>query len=131
MKPLTENKFEFKYIGFGVIISAVVTFISLFLIAVIMYYADIGNNFSSPLASIGLGIGCFSGGLFSAKKIGKNGLISGLLVSSILFIIVAIASLTATIKNVGILTLIHLAVMLLSGCIGGILGVNGKKKVKI
>ncbi len=126
MKKTAENNFSFKYIFIGITISVLTALVALFALSVIMYYADLSNTYASVLASVGLGTGCFVGSIYTAKKIGKKGLLTGFLMSGILFCIISIASLTVTLESVGMLTLIHFFVMMLSGGIGGIVGVNGK-----
>lgn len=128
MSSQKDNRLKYKYIGFGIIISFVITLVTLLLIALVMYFANIDSIYASPLASVGLAVGCFFGGLYSSKKSGKNGLLYGFLTAGIYFILIFIASLSVSLNSIGILTLIHAAVMLLSGSIGGILGVNSKTK---
>lgn len=125
------REFKFKYILVGLVLALFVTLTSLFLISIIMYYADIDSSMASPLASIGLILGCFVGGFYTSKKHEKKGLIIGFTTSAIFFIILSIASLSISTDNFGLLSLIHSLVMLLSGGIGGILGVNNKRKIKI
>ncbi len=128
MNTQQEKGLKYKHIGIGTVIAMIITLISLFLLAVIMYFANIDSVYSSPLSSVGLAIGSLVGGLYASKKSGKNGLLYGLLTAGIFFVLIFIASLSVSLDGIGILTLIHAAVMLLSGGIGGILGVNSKTK---
>ena len=96
-----------------------------------MHLGEIGNEYSTPLASISLAFGSFFGGFILSKLSGQNGMLCGFIVSGILFMIITLISLFMGSENLGILTAIHALVMLLSGGIGGILGVNINKKIKI
>ncbi len=125
------RELNIKHLFIGLFIALLLTLFSLFLISVIMFYADIDSSMASPLSSIGLLIGCFFGALYTSKKHGKNGLLIGMTTSFILFIIITIASLSVSLDKFGILTLIHGLIMLLSGGIGGIIGVNKNKNFKI
>ncbi len=131
MKLNKENKTNLKHIVISSLCAIIITFAALFLIAVIMHFAEIGSQYSSPLSSVGIAIGCFFGGFIYSRFCGKKGLICGLTIAAIYFALITIISLILSAENLGMLTLIHLVVMLLSGGIGGILGVNLNKKIKI
>lgn len=78
-------------------------------------------------------LGCipvFLGGFFASRYEKKNGLLIGV-ASGILFtLICAVLSLFSFQKELEPASAAKGAAFLLSGCIGGILGVNGKRKIK-
>ncbi len=131
MKINKEQENNLKKLIISLFAAISITLLSLFFVAIIMHFAEIGSEYSSPLSAIGLAVGCFFGGFIYSKLCGKKGLICGVTVSSILFGIITLISLSISLKSIGILTLIHLIVMLISGSMGGILGVNMNKKIKI
>ena len=71
-------------------------------------------------------------GAYIACVIAKTkGLIIGALCGAISLLIVFAFGMSLTKNNIGLLTVIRSAVMLLCGIIGGIMGVNRKEKVRI
>lgn len=71
-------------------------------------------------------------GAYIACVIAKSkGLIIGALCGAISLLIVFAVGMSMTKNNIGLLTVIRSAVMLLCGIIGGIMGVNRKDKVRI
>ena len=132
MERKQENIFV-RFVLLGAAISIFATFIMLFVFAVIMHFADLDLLWAGPLASVALAVGCQIGGCFSAKKIKSRGLFSGFAVAAVLFVIITVTGLICNFSDFGMLTLIHAAIMFLSGGIGGIIGVNfaHKNKIKI
>lgn len=131
MKLNKENKTNLKHLIISAFSAIIITLAALFLIAVLMHFAEIGSNYSAPLSSVGVAIGCFFGGFIYSKLRAQKGLICGFTIAIIYFVLITIISLILSAKNISVLTLIHLIIMLLSGGIGGILGVNLNKKIKI
>jgi putative membrane protein (TIGR04086 family) len=71
-------------------------------------------------------------GAYIACVIAKSkGLIIGALCGAISLLIVFAVGMSMAKNNIGLLTVIRSAVMLLCGVIGGIMGVNRKDKVRI
>lgn len=112
-------------------IGAIITFATLFILAVIMHICEIESKYASAISSIGLAVGTFFGGYIYSKKRAQKGLLNGFLMALALFLPIAIISLLTGTVNLNILTALHLIIMLLSGGIGGIFGVNFSKKIKI
>ncbi len=104
-------------IGFAITISV------LFLMAVLMIIADIGNEFSSPLSSIALGIGSLAGAFISAYRNEKKGFICGIINATAIFILVFVVGLIIN-REMTMMTFFHFIITLLASLIGGILGVN-------
>lgn len=126
LKNKTSSKY--KYLIVGLVVEFIATAFSLILISVFMYITNAQASFVSTLASLTLGIGSFFGSFIASKIKKSNGLINGLTISGCFFALIFIISLILGGKAFGILSLLHAAIMLLSGGIGGICGVNTKKK---
>lgn len=84
----------------------------------------------SPLVMIVAGMGAFIGGYVSALISKQNGMMCGLICGFIMFLILFIASLITVRTALSMNTIVRLLLMLLTGAIGGILGVNKRKKIK-
>lgn len=74
-------------------------------------------------------IGSFVSGYISSRLIKKNGLLVGALCGLIIFLVMAISNFTVT-GEMGILMLIKFIAIVCSASIGGIIGVNKRKKRK-
>ncbi len=132
LKKQTQNKSNSFYINIliGAAVSVGVLLLALLIAAALMVFFNISVKYASPIASVCAAIGTFTGAYFSARKNGEKGLINGLLIAGVIFVIVTIVSAFLNDKITAI-SFIHLAVILLSGCIGGIMGVNKTEKRKI
>jgi putative membrane protein (TIGR04086 family) len=112
-------------------VETVITLFTLFVLAAIMHACEIESKYASAISSIGLAVGTFFGGYIYSGKRAQNGLINGILIAFALFLPITVISLIFCNVNFGFLTFLHLLIMLLSGAIGGIFGVNFSKKIKI
>ncbi len=104
-----------------------ITGIFMLLFAVVMYVAQIGNELSPVLATVSLACGTFSAALYLARKIGKNGLLTGAATGGLVFIILTVISMIFDDGAFTYNTLFHLIILLLSALIGGVMGVNKKE----
>ena len=76
-------------------------------------------------------VGIFIGAYTAAALSGSRGIVVGLLCAFGTFIILLIAGFAVKDGNVGMMTVIRAAVLILFGILGGIKGVNRKEKVHI
>ncbi len=132
LKKQTQDKGSNFYINIliGAAIAVGVILLTMLIAAALMVFFNISVKYASPIASVCAGFGTFIGAYFAARKNGVKGLINGLLVAAVIFVIVTIVSAFLN-DQMTIMSLIHLAVIVLSGCIGGIMGVNKREKRKI
>lgn len=120
-----------KVVLIGIIFSAIITSVLLVSIAFIMTVFDVPKVLASPLSSTALGAGSFFGSLATAKRIGKNGYLYGILNALCLIFCVTLAGMIAFGAMFTAQTPIRLAIVTLCGILGGIVGVNGKQKKKL
>lgn len=128
-KEISEKQFYINILKCA-LIGIAITFAVLLLFAVLMLVCNIKTNMASPLASIALAVGGFSGGYFSAIKNKSKGIICGAVNAAVLFFVITAVGLTVN-KDITLISFIHLAVAFLSSLIGGILGVNKADKIKL
>ncbi len=114
----------------GAAVAAGVIILTMLIAAAIMVLLDVNIMYASPIASVCAAIGTFSGAYFSAVKNKSKGIVNGLMIAAIIYVLVGIVALFLD-SNFTVMSLIHLAVIVLSGCIGGITGVNKNEKRKI
>lgn len=100
----------------------------LLLAALAIQSVEIPRAAVTPLATVAAGIGAFAGGLAAALAAGRRGLVMGALCGILLFVIILLAGLArATGIDPGYAA-IKLAVLTVAGAIGGVLGVNRKRR---
>ncbi len=123
------KKFYINTLIFG-IVGVLICIILLFAASAIMVVADLSSDLASPLSSICAAIGALAGGYLASRKNKSRGIINGLLVAGIMFIIISVVGGFVS-DSVSAMSLIRLTVITLASLIGGILGVNKSSKVKI
>ncbi len=114
----------------GGIMGVVICMIMLFLVAAVMVLADLSSDLASPLSSVCAAVGAMVGGYFTSRKNKSRGIINGLLVAGIMFLIISVVGGFVS-DTVSAMSLIRMAVIILSALIGAIFGVNKSSKVKI
>lgn len=112
----------------GVVVGAFCCLIILLLCAAIMAAQDIPQMAVTPMAVIAAAAGSFVGGLASAKAAGSRGIVYGAACGAALYLLVMIAGF-AVLKDIrGIYALVKLAVMVGCAAVGGIIGVNTRRR---
>lgn len=111
----------------GVILSAMISSVCILLFALIITLMSLTSAAAFPLSSLALGIGCFFGSRYTAKRLQKKGYLCGLLNGSCIFLIATMVALIINPSHFTWMSIIRFAVILLCAMIGGIGGVNGKK----
>lgn len=129
-----KAKFSNKQFYINVLIGAGIgfaaTMVVLVILALIMVLFNIGNSFSSPLASVAVAVGSILGGWISGVKNKSKGIINGLLVATLIFLFVTFISVFFNDKMT-FMSLLHFIIIYLAACIGGIAGVNKIEKRKV
>ena len=77
------------------------------------------------------GISVFLGAYIAAAIVKSKGLIVGVICAAALIILTAAISLGSGIADIGVISILRAAVLLICGIGGGILGVNKKERIKI
>lgn len=119
-----ENNF-FINIFKGVGIAFITTTILLLIFSAILTFTNINENVINPVIITATGISILIGSSIGNNKIKKNGLLNGALVGAIyILIIYIISSLLNWRFNLNMQSLIMIAVGMIFGMLGGIIGVN-------
>lgn len=120
----------------GMLLAVVVaTVISGALLAVMAaIFASAGTLPKGPVLTVAVTaivcVGVFLGGLIAALFVGEKGILLGGGIGLLFACLVAVVSLMTAGVEISIGGGARLAAIILSGCIGGILGVNRDRKVK-
>lgn len=124
---LSESGNDIKKILIGSSISIIITLITLLIFAILLTYTNISEN-TIPTVTIILSIASILiGSTISMSKIKKNGIIKGGAVGLIYIMIIYLLS-SIIEKNFALNTqsIIMIIGSILSGIIGGVIGVNRK-----
>ena len=109
----------------GSIIAIIFTLIALLIFAILLTYTDITENCMNVVIIVSSSISILLGGMISAIKIKKRGLINGMFVGLIyiltIYILSAITGSGFKFSNDTIIMFISCAI---AGMVGGIIGVN-------
>lgn len=97
---------------------------SLFLLKV-----DAADSVAAGLAAAVAGLSAFTAGFFSARVMHKNGLFIGLAGGAALFVLIGIIGAFSG-AEFSSRTVLRLCIMSVCGILGGIIGVNIRKKLK-
>ena len=113
----------------GGLIGAAVSVLLLIIFAVILATTSMADSSIPVFTYICSFAGACVGGFISANRIKKNGLVTGLLSCVVfLFVIFSVKTMLTGFSNIGISTLIYIAISLIASSIGGIFAVNRKRK---
>ncbi len=129
---MSDKKRLAKAVSIGALISVIAEIILMSLFAVVILTSGLlPTDITNYIMIAATGASVFCGSFISARINKSSGLICGLLTSAVIFIIITAIGLSNSEAMLSFLSLIRLAVMLVLGCAGGILGVNQKEKVFI
>lgn len=123
---ISENKAIINIFK-GAIIALVTTTILLIIFSVILTYTNIQENVINPVIMIITAISILIGSSLVNMKIRKNGLINGGIIGAIYIIIIyLISSILNWRFSLNAQSVIMIAVSIVFGILGGIIGVNKK-----
>lgn len=106
-------------------ISMLITLIGIIIFSLVLTYTNISENYINPVTIAIVALSILVGSIIFSKKVKKNGLANGLLVSGIYIItIYLLSSLLNWNFSITLQSIIFVAVGLICGLIGGIIGVN-------
>lgn len=99
--------------------------------AAIIAALNLNVSSAGPLASLCIGAGSFVSGFWASKKIKNRGILIGAVCGAVMFTLLKLVALIINPLGFTLITLIHFAIIVICGCIGGVLGVNSTNKRKI
>lgn len=106
--------------GFAIVI------LLIFVFAFFITKIDVTDKIVKVLSSIALCTGAYVGGFFAAKKRRKNGLLMGLLCGLFMFFVIFVIGAVFIRTISGFSPSLKLVLTLVFGAVGGIVGVNSK-----
>lgn len=110
----------------GVGISIIFTLICLTVFSALLTYTNLSESLIQPVVISVTGISIFVGSFFVTRKIKKNGIIKGIAVGLIYILVIYVISSVVNNANFALNmgSIVMIAIGILCGAIGGIIGVN-------
>lgn len=129
---MSDKKLAVKAILFGVVCGLLITIIFMCLLSVVIISSgllpiDVINYITIAILSIG----AFFGGYISTKITKSAGLVIGAVTGFAIFLLITVLGLIKSNDTITINTLIRFIATLITGCLGGILGLRKKEKIHI
>ncbi len=125
MREFLESKY--MKILKGTLISWILTFILLFIYAVLLTYTKIGENTISPIIIAIEAVSILIGSSIVTSQLKKNGIINGGLIGLIyILLIYLLSSLTVSGFSLNMYSAVMMISGIIAGMIGGVVGVNLK-----
>ena len=112
----------------GIAAGGVITSLLLLLMALGMTAWDLPQAVIAPLATVAAAVGAFVGGLIAARIARQQGLLVGALCGVLLYALILLTGLTHVADMQATSILIKWAILIACGAVGGILGVNLKRR---
>lgn len=122
-------KSEKKSIGIvkGVLISFLFTICMLLIFSALLVYTNLSEQIIKPVIITITGISILLGSSLGTRKLNKNGLMCGGIIGAIyILLIYIISSIISSSFNINWISVIMIAVGLIGGICGGIIGINTK-----
>ncbi len=117
-------------VAVSVAVGALVSVAILLLLSLVLSSRSVPQSMVDPMAILAMCTGAFVSGTICAKIIHKNGLMCGLICGVVFSVLILACSLAVPDSSLGLGALIKTMFMLLSAMLGGVLGVNTKKRRK-
>lgn len=107
--------------------SAVIVLLMLLFSLLIVKSGSLNAALLLPVCLLAMTAGMFTGGFITARISGSMGMLLGAAAGTVGFLLLlAVNALSGAAPEV--ISLLRLAVMLFSGAVGGVIGINGKQK---
>lgn len=119
-----------KYYLLGGILGVIVTAVSVAIFSAVILFLEMDRIYAPAFATVALALGAFFASRYAAKKIGKKGYLTGLIMGLLFFLIVTLFALVFDDNGGGFTTVFRLIIVTLASLIGGISGVNKDKNKK-
>ena len=118
-----------KAVALSVAVGVLLSFLLLCAFAALMSLRDMPHSAVVPMSVFSVAVGTIAAGYCAACLIREHGLLWGLVCGSVIFLIALFCELMLLGQPVGVLGLYKFIIYASSGMIGGVLGVNKRRKI--
>lgn len=127
---ISSKKIDYFTVIKAFLIEVIVSFLLIVVFAVVMFLIEGGYEFSNLFATVSLAGGTLAAAFYLGKVLCSKGILIGASVGGITFLIISLLSLILDNGAVGMNLFLRFVIIMLSGLIGGIMGVNKKANQK-
>ncbi len=111
----------------GIVISCIITFVLLFIYAIVLTYTNIDESTIGPVIIAITGVSILAGSSMTTSSIKKNGILNGGIIGLVYILLIYLSSsILSKGFSLNIYSIIMIMVGIIAGMIGGIVGVNFK-----
>jgi len=121
-------KRNIRPIAVSVVLGAAVTIVILLIMSLVISTVGVPQSLINPMAILAISVGGFVAGICCAKIMRERGLLYGALCGAVLTVILLLSSFAISDNGFGLLALIKAMFILFSAMIGGVLGVNQRRR---
>lgn len=100
----------------------------LLLFSLLMTKIDVPEGVVSLMSAVALCVGAYAGGYYASRSRRENGLFLGILCGTLIYFTVFIMGIIFSKVNLSAAVFTKLIIVAICGAIGGVIGVNSKKK---
>ena len=126
-KNLVTKKHKLKSLIISTVIGYLLSLILLFILSIVITYTNLNENLSIYLVRAVTYISVLVAGFYAAGKITDKGWLSGLVAGGCYSIILIIISSVLKKNQIGFDNILQLVICIVTGIVGGIIGINTKK----
>ena len=126
-KNLVTKKDKLKSLIISTVIGYLLSLILLFILSIVITYTNLNENLSIYLVRAVTYISVLVAGFYAAGKITDKGWFSGLVAGGCYSIILIIISSVLKKNQIGFDNILQLVICIVTGIVGGIIGINTKK----
>ncbi|MBQ6714190.1 MAG: TIGR04086 family membrane protein [Clostridia bacterium] len=119
-----------KHYLWGAVIGVIIIAAALAIFSAVILFLEMDRIYAPAFATVALSLGAFFASRYAAKKIGKKGYLTGLIMGLLFFCVVTLFALIFDGDGGGFTTVFRLIIVTLASLIGGISGVNKDKNKK-
>ena len=116
---------NFKVIIKGSLLALLISVVFLFVFSLILSYTNLDNKFINPIIIFVMSLSIILGSIMSSRKINKKGIINGGSVGCLYILLIYILS-SFILKDfsLNLYSLIAIIISIVTGMLGGVIGVN-------
>lgn len=129
-KPARTIPENYKVVAIACLLGIVITAVVLLLMAVVISSVDFPQSGIAPAAMFAAMLGCFGSGFICCHSTKSGGLLYGFICGSVIFLLSLLCELSILGGELGMLALYKYIICITSSMIGGVMGVNTRKKIR-
>ena len=128
--PRSDLKSRLTAVALSAAAGALAAFLLLCAFAALMSVQDLPHSAVVPLSTLSVTVGAFAAGYCCARLIQEHGLLWGLCCGTLLFLIALLCEQLLLGEPVGVLGAYKFVIYAAASMMGGVLGVNRRRKVR-